>query len=252
MKKIEKYIGKLFRDITGNLKSFERSRGYERLHDVRVAIKKVKAAMNLVKDNQSKFKAHKQFKPLRDIFREAGDIRQPEVLFQLLLKYGVKDIKKDALLDVDNNVVEDFVRQVPYFIATCKRSKKDLLPYARKVNHQAVVKSIKKFEGKLQKALTNTIRFDTIHKTRKLVKQVLYVSDIHGDLKKKERKFFDDLQELIGAVHDKQMLMILLRKPVKSEYQKALGDLETAINADKNAIIEKCADFYGAGKIVFV
>jgi CHAD domain-containing protein len=249
MKKIERFTGRLYGDIIKNLRSYEEHRDAECLHYIRVDIKKIKAVINLVKENEKKFKAHNQFKPLRAIFREAGDIRQPEVMLQLLLKYGVTNISKDGLLDAGRNFENEFVSHIPEFTKTCKKSRKELIRQARKINHKKIIKSIDNFKRRLQKALTNKIRFELIHKTRKLIKQVLYLSDIHGDIKKRERKFFDELQELIGAVHDKQMLMILLRKP---RNQKALVDLNTALKADKKLIIDKCTGFYKVKGIGFI
>ncbi len=251
MKKIEKYVERLFHDITRNLKSYEQSRDAECLHHIRVDVKKLKAVINLIKENKKSFKAHKQFKPLRDIFREAGDIRQPEVLFQLLLKYGVNDIKKDSFLDTETNVVDDFLHHIPIFNKSCKTSKKELIKQVAEIDHKIVVQAIENLEKRLRKALTKKIKFELIHKTRKLVKQVIYLSDIHGDLKKKRRQFFDELQELIGAIHDKQMLMILLRKPASIDHQKTLEELKGALEADKTSIIERCQAFYKVENIQF-
>jgi len=252
MKKIAKYIDSQFKDLTRNLSSYSKDREAERLHEIRVDVKKLKAIINLITEHNKNFKAHKHFKPLRDIFRKAGDIRQPQIMFQLLLKYGVTGIEKDVVLDVDGALVGNFVDRVPSFIRTCKKSRKSLLKHVKTIGHRKISNSINKFKKRLQQALTSKIKFEKIHKTRKLLKQVIYLSDIHHDLKKKKRKFFNDLQELIGNVHDKQMLMILLRKSARPVNQKALEDLRLAIETDKMEIVSRCAAFYKVNDITIV
>jgi CHAD domain-containing protein len=250
MKKFEKYIRNRFRDLARKIRAYDKTREAEILHDVRVTIKRLKAVIFLIGQHNGKFKGHKEFTPLREIFREAVDIRQPEVMFQLLLKYHIKDIPRDSFLDPDRNAIEEFTSHIPGFIETCKSSEDRLLRAARKIDHKDIINTVEKTEKRLKKALTSRIKFELIHKTRKVMKQLIYLSEIHGDLKKKKRIFFDSLQELIGSVHDKQMLMIVLKKPATAKHRKLLKDLSSALENDKRSISEMCNAFYKTSTIV--
>ena len=45
-----------------------------------------------------------------------------------------------------------------------------------------------------------------IHKVRKGIKELMYLSELEDDGKKRDVKFYDNMQDVIGQLHDKQVL----------------------------------------------
>lgn len=249
MNKIEKYIDKQFSELIKDLQSYEDTRETELLHNIRVTIKKLKAIMILIGEYDDSFNTHKEYKPLRVIFRSAGDIREPEVLLKLLLKYGITSSESDLGLEKDFVSIDEFMDYIPMHVKTCERINKKMIDKIENVDHQSIRSSIDKLEATLKKSLATKIKFQSIHKLRKHIKRLLYLSSIHDDLGSKKVKFFEELQTLIGSIHDKQMLIVLIRKSPDEKHNKNLEDLHSGIDSEVNSIVDLCQKHYESDRI---
>ena len=131
MKQLKDYSKKRFKILKDSLESYRHILDPEKLHQIRVEIKKIKVIINLINSCAHKFKGHRHFVPFRTIFRRAGEIRQPEIFYRLLLLYqigGVSDAKipKSKKIDV---LSQAFQKDVPQFIESVSIQKKKLKMY---------------------------------------------------------------------------------------------------------------------------
>ena len=84
-----------------------------------------------------------------------------------------------------------------------------------------------------------------IHEVRKDVKEIIYLSKIEDTLKGKEAKFYDNVQDTIGQLHDKQVLLSLIRnkKDETSITQREVIKAESL--SDKKEIFRLVREYYG-------
>ena len=83
-----------------------------------------------------------------------------------------------------------------------------------------------------------------IHKVRKAVKEIIYLSKIQDTLKGKEAKFYDKVQDTIGQFHDKQVLLSLIKnkKDETSITQREVVKAESL--SDKKEIFRLVHEYY--------
>ena len=91
MKRLEEYTQSEIKSLINHLRDYGRHGKPNALHKIRVDIKKIKAILAVLNGSLKRFKAHKNFIPLRSIFRKAGSIREPDVLAQMLKQYKVDE-----------------------------------------------------------------------------------------------------------------------------------------------------------------
>src|SRR5579863_7520959 len=93
MKKKEesKYLDKEWVAMETHLKNFLKTGDQEELHKFRVQIKKLRAMFILFGDTSNQPGLLKEFKPVRKIFKYAGNIRDAHTNLQLSEVYGIKN-----------------------------------------------------------------------------------------------------------------------------------------------------------------
>lgn len=212
MKQLISYGRKRFKTLTRSLQSYGHLQDPEVLHEIRVEVKKIKVLLNLVNASEKKFKGHQQFIPFRTIFRRAGEIRQPEVVYKLLLRYqigGVKDgqIPKSGKSD---KLILAFQRETSGFIETVKSQKKRIGRYVEKISKTDARKYLKKKRREVERLLFPSFRNENLHMARKITKEVIYLCWL--DRKLNQDTFYKDIEDIIGVWHDKQVLLPILRK----------------------------------------
>ncbi len=248
MKRFEKYAHREFKSLKKDLKKYLCSREPEVLHQIRVDIKKLKAILGVINDCQKGFKAHKQFIPFRNIFRRAGDIREADVLTQLLLRYHVEGIHVAGLSDNGEHLVADFEADMPRFIRIVKRRMNKLKPYLHRVHRINVRRYLRRKKKKVKSQLYPEADMGMIHEVRKAIKEVIYLSEADGKLKRKEGEFYDKMQDIIGQLHDKQVLLDWLKNEEAGSTPCEV--IKSACHSDKEEIVSLANDFYGNSPVV--
>jgi len=214
------------------------------LHKIRLDIKKIKAILGVVNASEKRFKAHKNFIPLRSISRKAAEIRDREVQAQLLTKVKMG---KDELRPGDANVkklITSFESNIPGFIKTAKRKRNKLEPDVKQVKKNDLRRYLHKKRNEIQSQLFPRPKMRYIHKTRKVVKEVVYLSEADGKLTGKEIEFYNKMQDMIGTLHDKQVLLQLLKKQDDQNSKKKYEVIKTECLSDKKEILHLAAAFY--------
>ncbi len=241
MKRLRSYTNKRFRSLTKNLESYGQLRDPEVLHAIRVDVKKIKVVLNLMDASVKKFKGHRQFIPFRTIFRRAGEIRQSDVLYKLLLLYeisGVPDseIPKAGKSDVLSGA---FQKEVPQFMTIVKLHKKKLVKVAGSVDKAEAKKYLKKKEYQIKQLLFPSFSLKDLHKARKIAKELIYLRWLED--RSRNDAFYKDVEKIVGLWHDKQMLMPVLRKNKAADELKRL---KTTSKADLATLKAKIAKHY--------
>ncbi len=84
-----------------------------------------------------------------------------------------------------------------------------------------------------------------IHKVRKAVKEIIYLSKIQDTLKGKEVKFYDNVQDTIGQLHDKQVLLSLIRNKKDKTSITQREVIKAELLSDKKEIFRLVREYYG-------
>jgi hypothetical protein len=232
MKRILRYARKRFDNLETELTSYHRIPEVETLHRIRVEIKKIKALLLLIKYCTRKLKAHKTFLPLRTIFRKAGEIRQPEVFYKLLLLYQIKGVQDEAVPNAKRTgrLSAAFIKMIPAHVKTVSRQKKIVEKYAEKISRACIGKYVKRRKKDLRSELYPTLHLGRLHKSRKAMKEIIYLSGLRKGGRKKQDKFYRELETLVGQWHDRQTLTFeLIRNKTTAEVKRLTNENEADI-----------------------
>ena len=244
MKRFEKFAQSQFKSLIKHLKNYYSSHESETLHQVRVDIKKLKAILRLINDCKKGFKAHKNFIPFRAIFRRADDIREPEVITGLLLKYQMDGIKDDLILTNGRHSANAFESDIPNLIKTVKSRRHKLKPYFKYVRRNEFMRYLRRKKRKVKSKLYPKPAMSIIHTIRKEIKEVIYLSVVDGKSKKKEINFYGKTQDTIGQLHDKQVLLEFLKNKIDAG-STAQKTIKSECLSHKREIFRLVYDYYG-------
>jgi CHAD domain-containing protein len=211
MKSIRKYTQHLFSTLVQNLEEFQRSRSFDTLHKIRVNVKKIKAIILLLHFFDPKFKFKKNFLLFRSIFRKAGEIRDPEVMARLFLKYNITGMEE---VPANTKVlVSDFIKSIPGYKAAVNKKESKFRSSINRIKKDQLVAYLKRNRKKIKSGLHPKVVLPTIHKTRKQIKEVIYLSESIGNARKEKTiNFYRKVEEEIGALHDLQTLVSVLSR----------------------------------------
>jgi hypothetical protein len=231
VKQLKSYSKKRFKNLKQDLKSYGRLQDPDVLHRIRVEIKKIKVLINLIDFSVKKFKGHQHFVPLRTIFRKAGEIRQPEVLYKLLLLYQIENVTDTQIpkSKVMDRLSAAFQKKASASIETVNEQEKKIKKQYNKVSKTEAEKYLKKRKRELEHLLYHHFNKKELHKARKICKEIVYLHWI--DNSKEPDPFYTEVEDRIGQWLDKQVLLPILKK------KKAVGEVTKLMAASEEDMI---------------
>ncbi len=207
MKKLKKFTHQRFQSLIDHLRSHKDKQEEQSLHDIRIDIKKIKSILELLKFVDKKFKAHRNYVLFRTIFRKAGELRDPEIQAGLLLRYNIEGVR----------VKNDYHAKKSTFLAATNKFEKQIIeqqkkigPFIQQVTNHDVKSFFKEKNKQIKKALTTKPDLTEIHKIRKAMKLVIYLADLNKSAKRKLLNFYHKMEQAIGDLHDKQVVLGLV------------------------------------------
>jgi CHAD domain-containing protein len=229
---VTSYTKRRFKKLKVLLHSYSNLERPKLLHQIRIEIKKIKAVLRLLHFNRKSFRDHKAYRPLRTLFRACGEIREPIVTQGLMDKFmGVKS----PTSYVDSNPTLHFKNTIPNYCRKVKKSEAKISTNTGKIKNSTYKDFLKKKNKELQNILYPTFRQCDLHKIRKLIKEIYYLTSIRSK-RKNINSFFITSSDLIGNWHDKQIVIQKLKKsePRKTELiQKLKAESQSDINTLK-------------------
>jgi CHAD domain-containing protein len=241
VKRFEKFAHRQFKSLISHLKKYRDHKKSETLHQIRVDIKKIRAIIGVVDAGEKRFKGHKNFIPLRSIFRKAAEIRDRKVNAKLLMKHKIDPRPAHANA---KELIRSFESNIPTFIKTAKRKRDKFEPYVKRIKKNDLRRYLRTKQKEVKSLLFPRPKMRNIHKTRKAVKEVIYLSEANGKLTRREIKFYNKMQDTIGNFHDKQALLQLLRKKYDQNSKTQREVIEAECLSDKKEILQLATPFY--------
>ncbi len=250
MKALNKYLNNRKVNIDFLLGKPKRSYSTGTFHKLRVELKKLNAFLNLVNYCSKDFKRKKIYKPFRQVFRQAGKVRELQIQNAMLKKYfpkyslgGYKKILRMSGLEekrlffsmIDTKMVNRF------------RSKFDEIDsFLPKIKPKNAARYLDKEIDNIKNLLNqNPLQKEKFHELRKRLKTLNYnwgslsLKGYSNQISKK-----DSLPKLLGKWHDLQVMvkhlndgLVMGRINPKEVIQ--LGNLKTQIFSDREMLFSQ-------------
>lgn len=212
----------------------------EILHRVRVEIKKIKAFLRLLHFSNKKFDDHHEFLPFRRIFRACGELREPHMFYSLIVKLKGKPLNHPT--DYEESFLR-FRKNIPKYARSITKQEKQILKETRTLTAHTYRKYLKKKKKEMKEGLYPKFIRSELHSTRKVVKEILYLSTI-ACRKKEIDSFYRDSATLIGEWHD-AMTFIRSQQKKRPADAKLIKKLRQESNANLKLLRGRIRRFYG-------
>jgi CHAD domain-containing protein len=205
-KKEEKeFFNAEWKDMKFALKSYLDTGQQDDLHKFRVQTKKLRAVLILADSATGKKQLQRELKPVRQVFKKAGDIRNAHINLKLAREYKVED---DAFVLAQNKQMED--------AANAFRLKGEKYTEKLKAAHKAIEDEIKpvsdthinQFYSEKLHAINHSLASlrldDSLHECRKWIKILIYNYQLVAPVLqfKLNEDYLQDVQSAIGDWHD--------------------------------------------------
>ncbi len=224
------FISNRLKSIERQLRRFEYDRKMERLHQIRVDIKKIRAILSFAKHVYCENIESDSLKPL---FITAGEIRQCQLTIELLesVSFSPENIIK-SLIEKRDLLIKEFLISIPSYLILVKQFQQNFFFDFRNATEKTITNYLKPRRKKANRNF-NSHRRSKMHHFRKLLKKIMYV---YGILPKKMKKhlqlkvgLINKVQNEVGEWHDTYAaidFLILNNANRKDNYITALNELE--------------------------
>lgn len=250
MKQIKKYASVRFVKLLNLLDRYDKTPTEEILHNIRVELKKIKSLFHLINFCSKKFNVSKEYSSLREIFREAGKIREMEVLNKLFLEYHMESVNEEIKSGNHNLLVSNFRKNISKYKRMTATILNNIEKNLEKINSDCFKKYSEIKKEKLNKQIFPILIEAELHNMRKVIKEIIYIAGISSWSKKKLDPIYENIQNVIGSLHDKQMLLKLLEEQLPGSYEENINMLKSKCKTDMKNIILMISKFYKSNTIV--
>jgi len=211
---LEKYFAQRVKNLFNNLHDFELNGDDVSLHDFRVEMKKLRAMVKFLKQVYPGQKIKKAGHTLHNIFQEAGEIREYQLLQQWLQKNQFTTIEKVYFPPEKLTVMVQRFRLDAHSI---KKDLKDVIDqvghFVHSTNEILAEQYFAELNANVAKLCRRKLLTQDWHELRKLIKQRIYAynwvkhENEHDD---PLFSYYNKLQELIGQWHDADIIKDVL------------------------------------------
>ncbi|MDB5157204.1 MAG: hypothetical protein JWR50_1911 [Mucilaginibacter sp.] len=239
-----KYAAKEWRSMKGHLKSFTKKGGQEELHRFRTGVKKLRAFL-ILSDSATKAPGLEQrFKPVRKVFKQAGEIRNAYINQELAkAQPGETAGFIQEQRHLMKSAAKAFNAHREQYLARLRKTRRKIGKRIRPVSNLHISLYYRQ-QLEAMAAILARHRFDEeLHACRKQLKILIYNYQLvrpELDLPFNE-DYLEKVQEAIGDWHDNQQAIGLFSKAGNSE---ALSSLKKQGARLKSALTRLTRDFY--------
>jgi CHAD domain-containing protein len=219
-------------------------------HKLRVEIKQLNAIFEVVNFCSKDFKRKKTFLPIKEIFDQAGKVRELQVEEATLDKY----LSDKSLLEYRKNLEDKcLVEKSSFFELLGKKLDKRLknkfeilIPFLDQVNKKKAIRFIEEKKGTIESLINvDLIKEEDLHKLRKYLKLLDYTFSSLS-FKKESVTGSEEhvLIDLLGKWHDSDVILDNLRKALESKNieMTEIGEIEelkSKIALEKEKLLEE-------------
>ena len=254
MKKLEKYLEKQLKSVDYLLRKPANTYRTITFHRLRVRIKKLHSLLSFLNYCFDDFKMKKIFKPLDQVFHQAGKVRELRIEEVELEKYFSNSLAgyKTSLKKDQRKAQEVFFSILDETDpALLKKTKEYLKPYIKKIKRQSIKNYIKKNRNEIKEIVKQGLSQNKkIHVLRKQLKNLQYIQKGAGVNNKNELiPKSDILSDLLGKWHDYRIIIKHLEnfnsKKIKTAEKRALEKIQLNFTSKSAFLLTRVSDKLG-------
>jgi CHAD domain-containing protein len=227
---VSSFISSRLKSIEKELRRFEYDRKMERLHQIRVDIKKIRAILSFIEKVY-----FQKYEPdsLNPLFANAGEIRQFQITIDLLESIScppeniIQNLKQKREV-----LIKSFFVAIPSYLKMVNQFRENQFFDFHNLTKKTITNYLASGRKKANKSF-NCHRRSKMHRFRKLLKKMMYVYGIlPGKMKKQlelKVSMINKVQNEVGEWHDTYAaidFLILNNANRKEEYIAVLNQLE--------------------------
>ncbi len=232
------YFKQRVKQVFNHLHNFDSSMSETDLHDFRVELKKMRAILKFLSKIYSKQKLKKSARLLANIFQQAGDIREYQILLQWLDKNDMNDLIIQCFPEHRMiEMIQHFQQQTHLFKLELKELVDQLTDFVKSTNSILSEQYATDLFAQINKIILKDCNTSQWHDLRKRIKQWQYacnwVDEKDWNL---ENAYFQKLQEAIGNWHDIETIQQIL----VSQHKAYSNQIEVLMELTKaSQVLEK-------------
>jgi CHAD domain-containing protein len=230
------YYNQRVKQVFNQLLEFDLNSSENSMHDFRVEIKKMRAILKFLKSVYPKQKLKKSTRQLDNIFQQAGEIREYQLLLQWFHKNEL-DIFVKHIFPVKtlHDLIHNFHLEVGQFKHDLKDLTENISDYIKATNEILAEHYVRELFAQMEQLIRSNDSTNEWHELRKIIKQWMYAINWIDGVKDTDIAFYHKLQEAIGYWHDSQVIKeTLLQKKIflsqDMELQKSFSIASEKLN----------------------
>jgi len=240
-------LDKLWKKMKKPLKAFLASGNQDDLHQFRVQVKKLKAMLTLYAQEPDNQNLLTHFKPVKKIFKKAGDIRGAYINLKLAKKHQLNDQEfkhhQQQLLDKG---IEKFNKKGKKYLKALKKAHLALQNNIHSLHDKTIRSFYQDKLSEIESFFAHPTFNDDLHTARKNIKLLTYNQKLATKaLKNKvevKQSYLDQLQEVIGNWHDHVLAIEMLSDTGKAG-NMAINNIKTNNTDLEKSIREQGRNF---------
>lgn len=249
MNEFKKYFGKRKSAIGFNLKKKRRSYTPSTFHILRVEIKKLNAFLELINYCSKNFKQKKTYKPFKQIFQKAGDVRE-KYLEEVKLKKRFVEIL--PINHLNGLRMRRLKMQDIYFselndknLKKMKNSYQYIKPFLKDVTKKKAEEYLNEKKKKLNPLLNKTnLTKPQLHEIRKQLKKINYNKKIPDKKGNSTENKKSALPKLLGKWHNCEVIIKDLNRAIGRSTKNIkeisqLKNIKSEISSESESLLKK-------------
>jgi CHAD domain-containing protein len=245
---IRSYLLKREQSINGLLVAKKKATEPENFHQLRLEIKKTRAALALLSSCSSSIDLKKKMSPYRSLFKQAGKIRELQLHKTYLHKHSgaeempvySKSLEKQTSVEIKRFSILKSKKEIKSLSYTSNTLRLSPL----NINQNTLEHSLEKEQESIVKLLAKErLKVPQVHDLRKRIKSFHFLSTLIP-IKNKKLKHLDEFQELLGKWHDYEVFGEELQKADKLqniplEEKKKIRKLKPKVFQKREVLFKK-------------
>jgi len=208
----KKYMEREWRSMTHHLKDFIKTGNQENLHHFRTGVKKLRAFFTLTESIKQDHTTTKLIKPVRQIFKQAGELRNAYINIQLGNSQQTMQMDfihaQEQLMDT---LTVQFKAQGPHYLATLRKVRRRVKKRIPKLKNLHIgLYYQQQLENIAAGLLTHGFAED-LHTCRKQIKMLIYNYNlVKPNLDRPfNEDYLEQVQNAVGNWHDNNVTVEL-------------------------------------------
>lgn len=229
-KTTDSYISNRIKSIERHLSAFTKDENPERLHRLRIDIKKLSAVFSFIEEF---YKENIELGTFKTLFKRAGEIREIQINLAVISNSEFPPTNFiNQLINKENKLRQQFIKDIPKFISFTIAFRKETA-FSFSIPDKKQIRKFYRNKRKIANKRFNSHNRKKLHSFRKLIKNMMYIYAMLPDEKQKvsgvKYELINKLQKDIGKWHDIYSAIIFLsgkRFKQKDVLINALNDKE--------------------------